>query len=112
MRETAIIVRQCFMSCTKLGSKHYTRLDTHVPLPRATVYKRTAHVNARHGMLAWPQVQGKGAGNGTAGAGAGCSDGSTMADTTVAPSAAVMRAAASEAVCMRVALSLPPSTSP
>ena len=42
-------------------------------------------------MLAWPQVQGKGAGNGTAGAGAGCSDGATMADRTVAPSAAVMR---------------------
>ena len=64
MRETAIIVRQCFISCTKLGSKHDTRLDTHVPLPRATVYKRTAHVNARHGMLAWPQVHGKGARNG------------------------------------------------
>ena len=63
-------------------------------------------------MLAWPQVQGKGAGNGTAGAGAGCSDGATMADTTVKPSAAVMRAAASEAACMGAALALPPSTSP
>ena len=51
-------------------------------------------------------------GNGTAGTGAGCSDGATMADTTVAPSAAVMRAAASVAACMGAALSLPPSTSP
>lgn len=42
--------------------------DTHVPLPRATVYTCTAHARARHGMLSRLQEDAKGAGDGTAGA--------------------------------------------
>ena len=42
VRETAIIVRKYFISCTKLGSKHYMTLDTQVPLLGYLVHVYTA----------------------------------------------------------------------
>ena len=65
--------------------------DTHVPLPRATVYMCTAHARARHVMPPQRQADGKDAGDGTAGALVLDGDGATMAVATVTPSAVVMR---------------------
>ena len=70
MRETAITVHQCFIAVANaliLALKPYMRPDTHMySQPRATACTRVTCtcVHARHGMLAWPQVHGKGAGNG------------------------------------------------